>query len=113
MPDCPISTSLAKAVSHNPQSTVSLTDSIYTLHEGDCLVSPPVTKMQATSSKKTQVIAMKSQSKRSHRTSPYYLEKPKRKCMTKEQLNILNPYYAKNNRPARDDIELLAEAIDM
>ncbi|KIK48446.1 hypothetical protein CY34DRAFT_8271 [Suillus luteus UH-Slu-Lm8-n1] len=56
---------------------------------------------------------MKSQSKRSHRSSPYYLEKPKRKCMTKEQLNILNPYYAKNNRPARDDIELLAEAIDI
>lgn len=33
--------------------------------------------------------------------------------MTNEQLNILNPYYAKNNRPARDDIELLAEAIDI
>lgn len=32
--------------------------------------------------------------------------------MTCKQLEILNPYYAKNDRPARGDIELLAEAID-
>jgi hypothetical protein len=56
---------------------------------------------------------MKSQSKLSHRTSPYKAEKaPKRTCMTCKQLEILNPYYAKNDRPARGDIELLAEAID-
>ncbi|KAG1825755.1 uncharacterized protein BJ212DRAFT_1295124 [Suillus subaureus] len=57
---------------------------------------------------------MKSQSERSHRTSPYEVENtPKRKCMTNEQLNILNPYYAKNDRPTKDDVELLAEAIDI
>ncbi|KAG1864114.1 hypothetical protein DFJ58DRAFT_743571 [Suillus subalutaceus] len=56
---------------------------------------------------------MKSQSKRSQRTSPYQVENaPKRKCMTTGQLNILDPYYAKNDHPTKDDIELLAKAID-
>ncbi|KIK44588.1 hypothetical protein CY34DRAFT_105877 [Suillus luteus UH-Slu-Lm8-n1] len=56
---------------------------------------------------------MKFQSKSSHRTSPYHLEKPKRKCMTSDQLNILNPYYAKNKHPARRDMKSLAKAIDV
>ncbi|KAG1871289.1 hypothetical protein DFJ58DRAFT_763174 [Suillus subalutaceus] len=33
--------------------------------------------------------------------------------MTTGQLNILDPYYAKNDHPTKDDIELLAKAIDI
>jgi hypothetical protein len=33
--------------------------------------------------------------------------------MTSGQLNILNPYYAKNKHPARRDIKSLAKAIDV
>ncbi|KAG1784130.1 hypothetical protein EV702DRAFT_1274286 [Suillus placidus] len=55
---------------------------------------------------------MKSRSKRSRCTRPYNVENaPKRTCMTTEQLNILDPFYAKNDRPAWNDIELLAEAL--
>ncbi|KAG1871018.1 hypothetical protein C8R48DRAFT_770615 [Suillus tomentosus] len=57
---------------------------------------------------------MTSQSKRSHRTSPFKVENaPKKKYMTHEQLNILEPYYAKNNRPTQDDIKSLAEEINV
>lgn len=33
--------------------------------------------------------------------------------MTNEQLNILDPYYVKNHHPTNDDIELLAEVINI
>ncbi|KAG2159678.1 uncharacterized protein EDB93DRAFT_1324243 [Suillus bovinus] len=62
---------------------------------------------QADSSNKAQVITM-----RSHCTSPYQ-DAPKRRHMTHDQCNILEPYYAKNDRPTWDNIESLAEAIDM
>ncbi|KAG2075084.1 hypothetical protein BDR04DRAFT_1140221 [Suillus decipiens] len=58
---------------------------------------------------------MKSQSIRFHHTSSYKVVEntPKKKCMTRKQLDVLEPHYAKNDHPTRDEIELLAEVINV
>ncbi|KAG2362205.1 hypothetical protein BDR07DRAFT_1407687 [Suillus spraguei] len=67
-----------------------------------------------TSSKQAQVITMQSQSQRSHHASPYKVENaPRNRCMTREQLDILEPYYAKKTHPTKYETELIAQVLNM
>jgi hypothetical protein len=94
----------------DPQSTVGLSN-IYA-HGERSFISYPAMTIRVSSSKKAQVAATRSKSRKSKRPSLADVENaPRRECMTTEQLKILNPSYDKNPRPTADDIELLAQQI--
>jgi hypothetical protein len=97
--------------SDDPQATVGFSH-IYAHGGEDTCISYPAMTIMASFSKKAQVLATSSKSKKSHRASRTDIENaPRRECMTLEQLKILNPFYDKNPRPTAHDIELLAQEI--
>ncbi|KAG2071226.1 hypothetical protein BDR04DRAFT_1098612 [Suillus decipiens] len=46
--------------------------------------------------------------------SPYKVQNaPKKRCMTREELDILEPYYAKRTHPTKHEIELIARVLEI
>ncbi|KAG2072864.1 hypothetical protein BDR04DRAFT_1230292 [Suillus decipiens] len=49
----------------------------------------------------------------SHYASPYKVQNAPKRCMTRDELDLLEPYYAKRTHPTKHEIELIARVLEI